>query len=173
MHIVAGLVAVISAIAFFIIRAGMVASAGRELGDVATTALGAARRARFRRKATRSPLTQLEDPREGVVALMVAIAKTEGDITEKQMAIMSKIVTERLEFEDPHEIIAHARWLTTDVTEPGLVVQRVSKYLVSACTPEQKSDIMEILNEVANITAAATPLQIQAIQKLGHKFDGR
>ncbi|TNE37294.1 MAG: TerB family tellurite resistance protein [Alphaproteobacteria bacterium] len=168
-----GVIALISTIAVFIIRAGMVTRASRELGDVAADALGAARRARFRRKATRSPLTQLEDPREAVVAMMVAIAKSEGDITQAQMAVMSKIATERLEFEDADEIIAHARWLTQDATDPGIVAQRIARFLTVSCSAEQKADILDILRQVASVGREPSPLQLQAIQTLRIRFDGR
>jgi uncharacterized tellurite resistance protein B-like protein len=173
MHILAGLMTIIGAVAFFIIRAGMIARAGSELGDAASTAVGAVRRARFRKKATRSPLTQLDDPREGVAALMVAIAKAEGDLTEQQVSAMASLARDRLEEEDPEELIAHARWLTQDAVEPGIVVQRVSRFLAKQCSLDQKHDIIEILNKVAAIGSPATPLQMQAIARLMHNLDIR
>jgi len=166
MHILLAIVGVVGGIGFFIWRMSLAARGARELADVATDAVGAVRRANFRRKATGNPLSQLEDPREAVAALMVAVAKAEGDLTQKQIKVMEALIKHRLEFDDAEELIAHARWLTQDAAEPGMVVQRVSKFVARTCSQEQKEDLLALLNDVASINGEPSALQLGAIRQL-------
>ena len=89
------------------------------------------------------------------------------------MNVMSDIATNRLEFEEGQEIIAHARWLTQEVMEPGVAVQRVAKFLNQSCSDEQKADILVILEEVASVGGEPSGLQMQAIDRLKLKFAGK
>lgn len=169
-HIIALIASIVGGLIFFVIRAGRVAQAGRELGDLAGDAMGAARRAKFRRGATKSPLSQISDPREAAVALMVAIAKTEGDLTSAQTEAVESLATERLGFDDGAEILAHARWLTHDLVDPGHVVHRVLPLLIRQCDDEQRRDIISMLTEVAKVDGEPAPIQLQIIQKLSYDF---
>lgn len=166
MHILLAILGVLGVVGTVLYRLGNAARGANEIADAASTAVGAINRAKFRRKATRSPLTTLDDPREAVAALMVAIAKVEGDLTDKQIKVMEALIKSRLDFEAADELIAHARWLTQETSEPGVVVTRVQGFLTTQCTYDQKRDIVEILNEVASINGEADTLQVQAIRQL-------
>lgn len=168
MHIVVAIASIIGAVAFFIIRAGRVAQAGRELGDLAGDALGAARRAKFRRGSTKAPLTQITDPREAAVALMVAITLTEGDLTAAQSSVIERLAVDRLGFDNGAEILAHARWLTQGFVDPGHVVHRLMQCLIQDCDEEQRADIIAMMTEVASIGSEPAPIQTQVIEKLAH-----
>jgi len=170
MHILIAILSVVGVAASLIIRAGMIARAGRELGDAASNVAGAARRARFRRKTERPALAQLEDPREAVAALMVAIAKVEGDLTERQIEKLEHLIETRLDFSPGSELLAHARWLTSDAVEPGAVLHRVSRFIAQSCTDEQKHDIADILTEVALLGGQPDPLQSATIEQLRGKL---
>ena len=170
MHIIALLVSVVGAIAFFVIRAGMVAQAGRELGGLAGDALGAARRAKFRRGSNPLPLTKIHDAREAVVALLVGITKSEGDLTEAQSRLIQQLATDRLGFDDGAEILAYARWLTTDFVDPEHVTHRVKPLLLQDCDEGQRKDIIAMLTEVASVEGKPAPIQMQIIQKLAYDF---
>lgn len=166
MHILAAIAAVVGGLVFFLYRLSIAARGAREIADAATDVVGAVRRANFRRKASGNPLTQIEDPLEAVAALMVALAKTEGDLTDRQIKVMESLVKHKLEFEPADELIAHARWLNQDIVEPGMVVQRTSKLLLKMCTDEQKDNLLDILRTVSSINEEPSSLQIQAIQQL-------
>lgn len=166
MHILIAILGALGVIGTILYRMSIAARGASEIADAASTAVGAVNRARFRRKATRSPLTLLDDPREAVAALMVAIAKVEGDLTDRQIKVMEALIKNRLDFDAADELIAHARWLTQETTEPGTVVQRVSKFLTTQCDDDQKRDVIEILEQVAAINGEADNLQKQAIRQL-------
>ena len=170
MHILVAVLSVLGVVVSLIIRAGMIARAGRELGDAASTMAGAARRASFRRKTERPALTQLEDPREAVAALMVAIAKVKGDLTESQLGNLERLIETRLDFSPPSELLTHARWLTSETVEPGAVLHRVSRYIAQGCTDEQKHDIVDILTLVALFGGEPDPLQLATINQLKGKL---
>ena len=173
MHILIAVASVVGGLLFFIIRAGMAIRAGRELTNAASDAVGAVRRSRFRRKTTRSPLTQLDDPREAVAALMVAMSKTEGDLTSDQIETMERLIGERLNHDNPSELVAHARWLTHEAAEPGVVVQRVSSFLSMNCNEEQKADIIAILSEMVEVGGPPSAIQQQTINHLKNNLGQR
>lgn len=168
MHIVIAIISVLGAAALLIVRLGMIARSGREIGDAAGDIMGAARRAKIRRQATASPLTTLEDPRDAVMALLVAITKTEGDLTDHQARFIERLATEHLGFSNGKEALAHGRWLCQEAVDPGLVIQRVYPLVSTACTEEQKLDTVEMLEQVASIGSEPSPIQLQSIQKLKH-----
>lgn len=170
MHIIALIVSVVGAIAFFVIRAGRVAQAGRELGDLAGDALGAARRAKFRRSSTTLPLAQIHDAREAVVAVLVGITKSEGDLTEAQSRLIQQLAMDRLGFDDGAEILAYARWLTADFVDPEHVLHRVKGLLLQNCDEEERRDIIAMMSDVAGVEGDPAPVQKQIIQKLAYDF---
>jgi hypothetical protein len=173
MGVLIAIASIIGAAALLIMRLGMIASASREIGTMAGDVLGAARRAKFRRGSNANPLRELHDPREAVVALMVAIARTEGDLTEAQARFIEHTAVNKLEFDDGPEILAHGRWLCQDVAEPGHVMQRVLPLLATKCDEEQKRDIIEMLTGAASVGSQPAPIQMQAIEKLAYDFGVR
>jgi uncharacterized tellurite resistance protein B-like protein len=168
MHILLAIVSIIGAAALLIMRLGTVARSSREIGDLAGDVMGAARRAKLRRSADASPLSTLDDPREAAVALMVAIAKTEGDLTEAQSRYIERMAVDRLGFQNGKEAIALGRWLCQGSIEPGHAIYRVIGLIGSQCDEEQKRDIISMMTEVSSIGSAPAPIQLQAIQKLNY-----
>lgn len=173
LHILLGILAVVGGIIIWIIRLGSLARSSREIGDAAGDIMGAARRARIRRKATASPLTTLSDPRDAAVALMVAVTKTEGDLTQTQAKFIERQAVELLGYADGAEALAHGRWLCQEAVEPGHVVQRVVPLISKACDEEQKRDIVRLMTEVASLDSEPARIQLQAIQKLAYDLGVR
>lgn len=169
MGFVLGVLAVLGAVVFWIIRLGAVANASREIGDAVGDLAGAARRARIRKKANAAPLDTLDDPRDAAVALMVAITLTEGTLTESQASYIAKEAEQRLGYEDGQEALAHGRWLCKDALEPGHVIHRVLPLLIKTCDEDQKKDVVRLVSEVAGIGSPPAKIQLQAIEKL--KYD--
>jgi uncharacterized tellurite resistance protein B-like protein len=100
----------------------------------------------------------------------VAIAKADGDLTERQIKFMEKLITEKLEVDKPADLLAHGRWLANEAAEPGQVVMRVSRFLAKKCDDEQKADVLDILKKVAALEGEPSNLQLAAINQLRHNM---
>ena len=107
------------------------------------------------------------------MSLMVAIAKTEGDVTDAQARFIQERAVSVLECPNGAEALAHGRWLCQDISEPGQVIQRVLPLLHRSCDDDQRHDIVALMSGVANVEGEASPIQTQAIQKLAHDLGVR
>ena len=83
MHIIAGIVALIGIIAFFVIRANNAARAGREIVDTVNDVRALKRKWDWQRNAGDGTLPEGEDARLTATTMMCAIATSEGELTEK------------------------------------------------------------------------------------------
>lgn len=171
MHILLAILSALGVIAFFLIRANQASQAAQELGESAGGVLGYFRRMMFRRKATQHPLTLIEDPREAVASLLVALAKDKGDLAERQLSELETMLSKRLEIQHAKDVLALARWNVKDNSDSGSVWQRVAKLLTSACTEEQKQDVLNMCEEIAHLPDdRMTDIQAHTIEQMKYRF---
>lgn len=171
MHILLGILSTLSILAFFLIRSCQVASAMEDLSDRAGGLAARLRRRLFPHKVPRHPLSQIQDPREGALALMVAIMKDGGNLTEEQIRDLEFWAADRLNFENPADMVALARWHVRDFAESGAVLHRLHKPLAAACTGEQRADIIALVEAAAKSRGRPTTLlQEHTIRQLKYHF---
>lgn len=152
MGILLGLVAAIGAVGVLLWRVNMAAGAARELGEAAKDARGLARGWSWRRKFAKDPLDLAQDPREAAVAMMAAMAQSDGAMTERERrAILAEIVQK---FETPakqaEELLAHGRWLARDVRDIDYCFKKLVPVLRRACKPDQMRDVLEMVTRAAS-----------------------
>jgi hypothetical protein len=177
MHILLAILSTLSLIAFFIIRANYMLEALKNLSGEASGIRGAIRRFFFKRKANVHPLALIEDPREAVLALMVAIMRDKGDLTAEQIADLEYWAEHRLNYNNPKDMVKLARWHVRDHVESGAVLYRLSKGLTRQCSGEQRADIIDLVESAArgrkratNNTSELTELQAHTVQQLKYRF---
>lgn len=173
MHVLLGLLSTLSFIAILIIRANYTAQAMRNLGGEAAGLKGAIRRFFFRRRANAHPLTLIQDPREAVLALMVAIMKDKGDLTTEQIEDLEYWAEYRLNYNNPKDMVSLARWHVRDHVESGAVLQRISKGLTTKCSGQQRADIVDLVESAARgrkTDYSLTELQAHTVQQLKYRF---
>ena len=152
MHIVVAIVTVLGIIGVVLWRLHMAAEAAKGLAETANDARGLFRRWRWQRKLARNPLDLIQDPREAAVAMMVAVAQSDGAMTDReQQAIKAELVarigaTER----QAEELLAHGRWLTRDVRDVDYCLDKLTPLIKRQCSPDQKRDMLEMLRSVAS-----------------------
>jgi len=177
MHILLAILSTVSLLAFIIIRANTAVNAFHSLKDEATGLRGAFRRFFFKRRANIHPLAAIEDPREAVLALMVAVMKDKGDLTPEQIEDLEYWAETRLNFSNPQDMVKLARWHVRDQVESGAVLYRVSKSLARQCTGAQRADIIDLVERAARGRNRAgvqatdlTQLQAHTVQQLKYRF---
>src|SRR5262249_783882 len=113
------------------------------------------------RKLAGSPLDLVQDPREAAVAMMVAVAQSDGAMTDRErQVIMAELVarigaTER----QAEELLAHGRWLTRDVRDIDHCLDKLAPVIKRQGSPDQNRDVLKMLYSVA--TAEGQPGQIE------------
>ncbi len=171
MHILIGIISTLSLFIFLIWRLTNLLDALNQTGANIGNISGRARRFFFKRKASRHPLSQISDPREAALALMVAVMKDRGDLTTSQIADLEHLAEQRLQYENPREMVALARWHVKDFCESGAVLYRLAKPMAQMCTGAQRADIIELVSLAARSgDGKLSDLQAHTIKELKYKF---
>ena len=114
----------------------------------------------------------VEDAREAAAVMMVAAAQSDGAITERERAaIAAEMVrhfgaTER----QAEELLARARWLVQDRTDAGEVFRRLTPVIVRTCGPTERTDLIGMLQAVANADGSSDEVLGQDISRLAYNL---
>lgn len=165
MHIVLGILTTLGVIAFIIYRVSSAANAARDIGEAAVDAKNAYRRLKWRNKTRVDAMREIEDPRLAGTAMMVAVAKADGDLTEAQVTAIRGAMAETftMDADAAGEMLAEARWLATDLGDTGSFVRRLSPPVLKACTAEERNDLVDVLTRVAAVEGPVSDIQQSAI----------
>jgi uncharacterized tellurite resistance protein B-like protein len=172
MHILAAIASVLGIIGVILWRLHMATWAAKGLAETADDASGLFRRWRWQRKLAKNPLDLVQDPREAAVAMMVAVAQSDGAMTDReQQAIMAELVarigaTER----QAQELLAHGRWLTRDVRDVDHCLDKLASLIKRQCSPEQKRDVMQMLYSVANVEGHTGEIEGAALARVSREL---
>lgn len=171
MHILLGILSTLSIIAFITLRFSNSAAGLGHLADQIGGAAASLRRTFFRRKATRHPLTSIEDPREATLVLMVAVMKDNGELTQDQIGDLEHIAATRLAFTNPADMVALARWHVRDFVESGAVLHRLGRRLARQCNGAQRQDVIDLVTYAANSgDHPVSTLQSHTIDQLKYRL---
>src|SRR5262249_22693896 len=88
MHILVAIVSALGIIGVILWRLHMAAEATKGLVETANDARGLFRRWRWQRKLASNPLDLIQDPREAAVAMMVAVAQSDGAMTDRERQVI-------------------------------------------------------------------------------------
>ena len=168
MHIIAGIIAIISAIAVWQWRIQRTAEAARELEGVVKTAANMPRRFAFKRKSGKRGLSLIDDPREAATLLMVEIARAGGDISVPSREAIEDIIKAEFQLgdEDAHALISYAQWVLRDAPVADAVVRRMSRFLIETDTigPREIVDLDGMLVAVSEADGLPNADQLGLLQ---------
>jgi len=172
MHILAALGAVLAVLLFVLFRMQQAANAARDVADAANEARGFFRRWVWRRKHAANPLDTIDDAREAATAMMVATAQADGSITERErLAITGEIRTRfGATHQQAEELLARARWLVQDRIDAGEVYRRLTPRILNTCGPTERSDLIAMLEAVAQADGKGDDVVTQDIARLAHNL---
>jgi uncharacterized tellurite resistance protein B-like protein len=172
MHILAALGAVLGVLLFVLFRMQQAANAARDIADVAGDARGLFRRWGWRRKFAKHPLETIDDSREAAAAMMVAVAQADGSITERERVAITGEMVKRFGAtpQQAGELLARARWLVQDRSDAGEVFRRLTPLVQRLCGPIERSDLIEMLGNVAGADGTLDDIVTQDIARLAHSL---
>ena len=168
MHTILAILGALGTIAYFVIRANNAARAGRQIIETADEVRRYVRRSRRQSQERVTTLSEIEDPRLAATVMMVAMAKCDGDLTERQRAAIIERMEIVLEMDptDSEAMIAEARWLVQELSDIETVLRRASGPIEACCTEAERRDLIAMLRIVAAIEGPATDVQEKAIAAL-------
>lgn len=151
MHILLGLIGVISAAAFWIWRARYTADALREAADLVGDAQSAARRFGFRRKSGVHPADAVEDPRLAAAGVCAAIATIDGPLTDAEISNLNADAARifSASADEAAEIIAFGRWVADQCGTSEEAVRRLARTLRDRTTEAERADLVTMASAVA------------------------
>jgi uncharacterized tellurite resistance protein B-like protein len=167
MHILAILGAIVGVLLFALFRMQQAANATRDIVDAADEARGLFRRWGWRRKHARHVLDTVDDAREAAAAMMVAVAQSDGGITERERVAVTDEMVKRFDAtpDQAEALFARARWLVKDSADAGEVFRRLTPVIQRTCGPTERSDLIKMLDAVASADGAADNIVAQDIAK--------
>ena len=152
MHILAAIVTALGIIGVILWRLHMATEAAKGLAETANDAHGLFRRWRWQRRLARNPLDLAQDPREAAVAMMVAVAQSDGAMTDREQQVIKAELVARIGATErqAEELLAHGRWLTRDVRDVDYCFDKLTPLIKRQCSPDQNRDVLKMLYSVAN-----------------------
>lgn len=165
---VALILAVLGAAGVVLWRLYMATEAARGLADAANNAHGFFRRLGWRRKFAKSNLDLVQDPREAAAAMMVALAQSDGAMTERERRVILSAMVQRLgtSGQQTEELLAHGRWLVRDVGEAGNCFSKLAPPVKRTCSREQIGELLEMLEDVATAEGPPGGVEAAALKQL-------
>lgn len=163
MHIIAGILASAVGIYFFFIRTRNAVHIADDIADMTQTAMGAARRFGFRRRANVHPVESIEDPKLAVAGLATAYAQLDDlPSQETQNALMTGLQsTLDVTKSDAEELMALGQWFVNECKGPDAAVTRLARKLARLDGPQGLVNTMEVDGHVAS-AKGATPSEKQS-----------
>ena len=151
MHIVLGVIALVTTAYFLVLRARNAAEMSHELLDMADDVRAAARRLGFRRNKAQHPMDAVEDPNTAAAAIAVSYLELDDLPTAEQrgnvlVALQSALEVDKSQAE---ELMVLGRWLMTQCNGPVPAITRAARNLYRM-TGGDPGPMMQIL------TAAST-----------------
>ncbi len=168
MHILLGLLSAVGIILFALWRINMAVQATRELADAADSARGFFRRSKWRKKLNSDQLKNVSDPREAATIMMVAVAETDGAMTDRERIKILSIMRDKFEAsqEQAEEMLSLARWMSKDAGDLTSFLNRLVPVIMKACDEKQKHELVEMLRDVASAHGEVPQEQEQSILQI-------
>ncbi len=169
MHIVIGVIGLVTAVYFFVLRARNAAEMTHELMDMADDVRAAARRLGFRRKHAAHPVDAIEDPNTAAATLAVAYMELHGMPTEKTHEALLHSMQSSLEIDlkEAEEQLILGRWLVNECKGPSPAIPRAAKRLYQLTG----GDIGPLLDILGSVSAApASEQQTEAVHDIKRAF---
>jgi uncharacterized tellurite resistance protein B-like protein len=168
MHILVAIVSILGIIGVILWRLHMATEAAKGLAETASDARGLVRRWRWQRKLARNPLDLIQDPREAAVAMMVAVAQSDGAMTDRERQVIVTELVARIGATErqAEELLAHGRWLTREVHDIDYCFDKLAPLIKRQCSPEQHHDVLEMLYSVASVEGRPGEIEGAALARV-------
>lgn len=110
--------------------------------------------------ATKAPLRSIADPREAATVLMLALARSRGEITPEQIAVVTDRMGTVLGFgDDLDHRLGYCRFAAEKLAAPEAAIDEVAPLLRGALDPHEKEELRAMLDQVAALHGGPTDRQ--------------
>jgi hypothetical protein len=166
------LIGLISAAAFWIIRARNASNAAGELLEVANDVRLAARRFGFRRNSNLHPVESIEDEHTAIAALGVSFLELDAlPAREHQSALGRGLQNElRVSLSDAEELMVLGRWLMNECKGAETAVSRLAKRLAKIGDEASFTRLMGVIKEVSSVSGGLSAKQQTALSDIKRAF---
>ncbi|MEM8771828.1 MAG: hypothetical protein AAGD92_09300 [Pseudomonadota bacterium] len=158
MHIV---IAVLGAVAGLIWAFVHFTNAAREGREAIRDVKGIVRRGQWSRQVDKRLIENLTDPREAGAILAFQIAQYDGAVTDRQHAVLvgDMETTFGVPKDTAEELFAFARMAVGEINDAGNSVRKILAPVQTACTADEKADLIAMLERAAEIETAPSDAQ--------------
>ncbi len=167
MHIILAILGAAAAVIFFLYRVYWTVQTGREIADRVGDPRRFVRKFRWAHKVKGNPLETLEDPREAATVLMLAVARTEEELTDTARAVIQAQMRRHFHMSEAaaEAMFRQLAWMTRDMTDVTPRMRRLVMLLRRYCTAAEREDVATMLDEVSQACGGLTPMRRQIIQR--------
>ncbi len=151
MHILAGVLALILGVAFWIYRLRAASEAAATLADAANDVRLAARRFGFRRKTNLHPVDCVEDARLAAMGVVAAVAQLDRGWDRDVSDIMVRHAQSIFEVDvnEATEMVVFGRWLSDQSGTKAEIVRRLAKRILALAGPDALPDLERMIDAVS------------------------
>ena len=148
MHIILGVLATVAALFFIFSRIS------RNAGDVVDDARGLAnlpRKLKWQARQRKASIRALEDPREAAVVLLLGVARTSGDISSAQKAVIAAFAESEFGItrNEARDLILLAHFMLRDVFDFDNELRNVLAPIETHTGPNERHRLIEAARAVA------------------------
>ena len=169
MHIVIGVLGLVTAVYIFVLRARNAAEMTNELMGMADDVRAAARRLGFRRKKAIHPVEAIDDPNTAAATIATAYLELHGLPTEDTRADLLRAMQSALEIDlkEAEEQLILGRWLVNEYNGPVPAIARAARRLYKL-TGGKAGPLLDILGSITAVPASEH--QADATQEIRRVF---
>jgi uncharacterized tellurite resistance protein B-like protein len=168
MHILLGLISLITLAAVWYMRIKMISGAARDGYRAAKGAANLPGKLRSRRQSRRHGLSAVADAREAAAVMMLEVARTRGVVSDTQDATIRDEMKTHFSFTDAEAeaMIAQAGWLSRQAPPPQTVMSRMSDVILGSpgMGPKEFDDLCSMLENVAVADGNVSTVERDLIQ---------
>ena len=169
MHMLIGLLAVLTAIGVWAWRLRM-AKRGLDVAtDIAKTVASAPRRLAFKYRMWKGGLDLIDDPREAAAIMLIQVALARGGpLTPLQSDVIEAEMCEHFQYlpSEAENLAAHAAWVSQSCPPATVTMTQLSKLIVNApqLGPKEVIDLDAMLVAVSEAEGVPTRAQLALLQ---------
>lgn len=130
------------------------------------------RRNQWRKKYSENPLYTLENPMEVAAALLLGVAKLEGEISREQKNRILNVFTEKfgLSSNQAQELFSATAFMLQSENNFVKNIDKVIKPAKQMFSKQQIESTLELVSEVASMDSQPTDLQVNLLSKMAQIF---
>jgi hypothetical protein len=163
MHILLG---VLGSIVTILLLLNRLAEMGIDLGGLNPFLLY--RRKKWKNQIQGNPIYHIDSPMEMVALLMVAVAKSSGDISSEEKHKILELFTKEVHLskKDSAALMIASVYLLRDGSELREHLKKVIDKSLKKFTDEQADSAMSLISEVANLDRTENPIKEELVRNI-------